>query len=222
MVPNTKETGCSIKHVAKESSGMLMETFSRANGMTTRQMGMVSTSIRTELDMRVSGKMISNTDTVRKYGPITHNMRAFTTRVKSMDVDFTSGRMAQDTTENGSRIELRAMENISGKTVELTLDNGKIIICTVKVPIPGLTEGDTKASTKWIRNMDTVFTTGLMAVYIKAIGLMESNMARASTFSRQAKSKSVSGLTAKEPSGYTRKRELVESLEARTLTISCD
>ena len=222
MVPNTKETGCSIKHVAKESSGMLMETFSRVNGMTTRQMGMVSTSIRTELDMRVRGRMISNTDTVRKYGPITHNMRAFTMRVKSMDVDFTSGRMAQDTTENGSRIELRAMENISGKTVELTLDNGKIIICTVKVPIPGLMEGDMKANTKWIRNMDTEFTTGLMAVYIKAIGLMESNMARASTFSRQAKSKSVSGLTAKEPSGYTRKRELVESQEARTLTTSCD
>ena len=116
MAPNTKETGCSIRHVAKVSSGMLMETFSRANGMMTRQTDTESTSIRTVLDMKVSGRTISNTATVKKYGPITHNMRAFTTRVKSMDVDFTSGKMAQDTMENGSRIELRAMENISGKT----------------------------------------------------------------------------------------------------------
>ena len=79
------------------------------------------------------------------------------------------------------------MENISGRTVERIPDNGKIIICMVKAPIHGPMVGDMKASTKWIRSMAMVFTTGLTAVYIKAIGLMENSMVKVNISSRLVK-----------------------------------
>ena len=136
-----------------------------------------------ELGTRVNGKTIFNTVTEKKYGLITHNMKDSTTKVKNMDVVSTSGKMAQDTTVNGSRIELKVKENISGKTVEHTQDNGKIIICTVKELTHGLTVEDTKVSTRWTRSTAMVNMFGRMETSTRATGRLTSvpAMAPAST-----------------------------------------
>jgi len=120
-------------------------------------------------------------------------MKVFIMRVKNMAVVFTFGRMAQGMTVNGMRIELKAKENISGKTAERIQDNGKIIICTVKVLIHGPMAGDTKVNMKWIRNTDMVSTIGLTDVYTKEIGLMENSMARGNTSYKLARLKLVNG-----------------------------
>ena len=181
MVPNMKETGCSIKHAVKANSGMLMEISSRDNGKMIKPMAMEFTYIRMVLGTKVNGKTISNTVMVKKFGQIIHNMKDFIMRVRSMVVASTSGRMVLGTTVNGMRIGLKAKVSTNGKMEERILDNGKIIICTVKVLIHGLMAGDTKANMKWIRNMDMVSIIGQMVVYTKEIGLMENNMVRVNT-----------------------------------------
>ena len=54
MVLSTKETGCSIKLVVRENSGMLMEIFSKDNGKMTKPTAMEFIYIRTVLDMKVN------------------------------------------------------------------------------------------------------------------------------------------------------------------------
>ena len=81
MELNTKETGDSIKHVVKESFGMLMETFLKVNGLMTKLMDMEFTSIKMELDTKENGKMIFNTVKVKKYGQIIQCMKAIITNI---------------------------------------------------------------------------------------------------------------------------------------------
>ena len=48
------------------------------------------------------------------------SMKAIIKKVKSMDVDFTYGRMDQCITVTGMKTELRVMVNTNGKMVEST------------------------------------------------------------------------------------------------------
>lgn len=54
-------------------------------------------------------------------------------------------------------------------------------------------EGGTRASTKWIKSMDSVYITGLMAEFTKETGLMENNMGRENTYYRMELSRLGSG-----------------------------
>lgn len=58
MVPNTKVNGKRTKQTAKENSGMLTATFTRASGSKTKPTGMAFTSISTVPGMRGNGAMI--------------------------------------------------------------------------------------------------------------------------------------------------------------------
>ena len=80
-----------------------------------KPMDMVFTCIKTELVMRVSGKMIFSTGLVRRFGPITVNMKDITKKVKNMEKVYIFGKMAQCTTEIGMKTELKAMVNINGR-----------------------------------------------------------------------------------------------------------
>ena len=132
--------------------------------------------------MKVNGKTISNTDSVRRFGPITVNMKVITQKVKNMVRVYISGKMAPCTTETGLKTELKDTVNTNGKTAECTLDNGKIIICMVKEFTLGPMVEDMKASMKWTKNMDLVSTSGQMVEFTKETGLMENNMAKANIY----------------------------------------
>ena len=93
-----------------------------------------------------------------------------------------SGKMAQDMKEIGTKIELKAQENINGKTADAIMANGKITTCMEKVFTLGLMVGDMKANMKWIKSMASEFINGLMAVFTKEIGTTVSNTDKANTF----------------------------------------
>lgn len=81
-----------------------------------KPMVMVFTCIKTELDMRVNGKMIFSTGLVKRFGPITVNMKGITKKVKNMEKVCIFGKMAPCTMAIGTKTELKDMENINGRT----------------------------------------------------------------------------------------------------------
>lgn len=188
-----RASGNSTKLVEKENSGMLMVIFSRVNGETIRQMATEFISIRMELGMKVSGKMIFNMVLERKSGLTALSTRVTTLEERSTEKVFTCGKMVPCTTVNGSRTESKDMESTVGGTVEDTLEIGKIIICMGQVSTLGLMVGSMRVSMRWTRNMEWVFTHGLMGDSMMAPGSMENSMEREGIFSKMAKSKSVGG-----------------------------
>ena len=133
-------------------------------------------------DTRESGKMIYNTGSEKKSGPIIVNTKAIIPKVKNMVKVSTYRKMALCITVIGLKTESKDMVNINGRTAECMLANGKTIICTDKESIPGQMEDGMKASMKWIKNMDSASTNGQMAEFTKEIGLMENNMDKANIY----------------------------------------
>jgi hypothetical protein len=79
--------------------------------------------------------------------------------------------------ETLKKIISKAMENITGLTVEFLKDPGSTIRWKVKEFSHGQTAGDTKEIIKMIRKKATVFSTGQMEENMTEVGKMESNTA---------------------------------------------
>ena len=73
------------------------------------------------------------------------------------------------------------MEQSSGKTAAISLDNGNMVICTATASTSGATRSSMKGNMSTIRNMGTASTSGPMVASIKASGRMENNMALLNT-----------------------------------------
>jgi hypothetical protein len=155
----------------------------------TKLMDMVFTCIKTELAMKVNGRTIYNTDLVRRFGPTTVNMKAITQKVKNMVRVFISGKTALCTTVTGMRIGSKDTVNTNGRMAVNILENGKTIICMVKVCTLGPTEEDMKGSTKWTRSTVSESINGQITESTKETGSMESNMDEANIFFRTETSK---------------------------------
>ena len=155
----------------------------------TKQMDMVYTFIKTELVMRVNGKTISNMDSVRRFGPITVNMKDITQKVKNMVKVCISGKMALCTTVIGTKIELKDTENTNGKMAVSTLENGRTITCMEKVYTLGPTAEDMKANTKWTKSTVLESINGQITESTKETGSTESNMEEENIFFKTATSK---------------------------------
>jgi dTDP-4-dehydrorhamnose 3,5-epimerase-like enzyme len=69
-----------------------------------------------------------------------------------------------------------------GQMEDSTVEPGRIIICMVKVIIPGKTGGNMRVNTLTIKNMDMVFIPGQMAVNIMETGKTESSMEKVNIF----------------------------------------
>lgn len=70
-----KESGVIIKQMEKESSGMLMEIFTKDNGRMIKQMDLEFTHIRMERDMKDIGLTIYNMVRELKLGVMEVNIR---------------------------------------------------------------------------------------------------------------------------------------------------
>jgi len=79
--------------------------------------------------------------------------------------------------ETGTTIRLMELASTNGKTVESTMEVGKIMTWMAWVFIFIRMESLMKASTKMTRKQDMVSTTGQMVVNMKAGGTKASNMA---------------------------------------------
>ena len=144
--------------------------FSKESGSTIRLTDMEFTFIKMEQDTKENGRMISSTVKEKRFGQITLCMRAITTKERNMEKDYIFGRTDPATKEIGSKIELKELESINGKTVGHTLVNGRIITCMEKAFIHGPMVEDIKASMKWTKSMGMEFTNGLMAAFMKDTG----------------------------------------------------
>ena len=156
--------------MVKVNFGTSMAMFSKENGSTIRLTDMECTFIKMEQDTKENGRMISSTAKEKRSGPITPCMKVITTKERNTVKDYIFGRTDLATKEIGSKIELKELESINGKTVGHTLVNGKIITCMEKAFTHGLMVEDIKASMKWTKSMGMEFTSGLMAVFMKDTG----------------------------------------------------
>ena len=146
-------------------------------------------SIKMELDTKVNGKTIYNTDLEKKFGPTTVSTRVIIRKEKNTVRGSTSGKMVQCITVTGVRIELKDMENTNGKMAVNILGNGKIITCTVKDSTLGQMVDDMKDNMKWTKNTVLGYTNGQMVESTKEIGSMGNNMVEESMFSKMEISK---------------------------------
>jgi hypothetical protein len=127
--------------------GMWTVMFSKVNGSMIKPTATEYMSIRMELDMRESGKMICSTDMAKRFGQITRCMRGLTMRARSMGVVSIFGRMVPATTVTGTKTALKGMVFINGKMAAHTQGNGKTTICTGRGYTRGLTVVGTKVNT---------------------------------------------------------------------------
>ena len=155
----------------------------------TKPMDMVYTFIKMELAMKVNGKTISNMVSVRRFGPITVNMKDITQKVKNMVRVYISGKMAPCTTVIGSKTGLKDTVNTNGKTAVNTLENGKITTCMVKVFTLGPTAEDMMANMKWTKNTASESINGQITEFTKETGSMVSNMEEENIFFKTVTSK---------------------------------
>ena len=78
--------------------------FMKASGSTTRLLVMEFISIPVVVNMKEIGKMIFSMDSVEKFGKTVLFIRVNTFKVKSRDLGLTSGQMAHNILDNGSKI----------------------------------------------------------------------------------------------------------------------
>ena len=79
-----------------------------------------------------------------------------------------------------------AKESTNGMMADSMKDNGKIIKCTEKAPLPGQTAENMSVNMLMTKNMVTENLSGLINDHIKATGKMENNMAKAFTEQQMA------------------------------------
>jgi hypothetical protein len=93
MEPDMKDTGSITKLIQRESSYMLMETFTKVNGKKIKPMVLVFIYILMEPCIKAIGKMIIRMVMVCKHGSIIANTKDCIKMVKKMEKGTTYGLM---------------------------------------------------------------------------------------------------------------------------------
>jgi hypothetical protein len=84
MGPSMKDTGKTIKHTEKESSGILMEMYLTGNGVMTKLMGTEFIHMLMEQSTKENGKMTYNVEEGWKFGLMDLNMKECTKTDRNM------------------------------------------------------------------------------------------------------------------------------------------
>lgn len=210
MVPSMMVNGRITKLMAKEHSGMFMETDMRVSGREIRLMVTELIPIATVPLTRATGEMIYNTVRESNIGTITQNMMESTTKVKSITLEPTHGKMDHNIKDNGLRIEFTEKESTLGTMVDNMMVNGKITIWMVLVFTLGKTVGNMKDNTRRTRNMERVSTPGLMEESTMVSGKMVASTVGANTSRKLTSSERVYGRMAKEKNGSMNYHESIK------------
>ncbi len=120
--------------------------------------------------MKVTGRMICNMASGKRYGLIIQGMKVSILRERSTEEALMYGRMAVSMKGTGSRTELKVMEHTPGLMEGNTQAHGKTIICMVMAYTLGEMVGDMKDFMKWIKSMATEYINGLMEEDMRVIG----------------------------------------------------
>ena len=90
----------------------------------TRLMDMVFIAILTVPDMKVNGKKISNMEWVLRLGLMAPNSKVNMSKERNMEKELLLGQMDLLILDNSLRIIFKETENITGQTVENSMDHG--------------------------------------------------------------------------------------------------
>lgn len=85
---------------------------------------MVFIAILTVPDMKVNGKKISNTEWVLRLGLMAPNSKVNMSKERNMERELLLGQMDLLILDNSLRIIFKETENITGQTVENSMDHG--------------------------------------------------------------------------------------------------
>lgn len=165
---------------------------------------MGSTLTLMALSIKVRGKMICRMGMGMKFGRMGLSMMAITRKGRNMALGCMSGSMLRSMMATGLKIELKGLGFILGLMADAMKDIGVIITCMGKEFTHGKTDENMTVTIKWIRNMVSVSTIGLMVVDMKACGLMVNSMAQASTLHQINAFAQASGKTGKGSDGSMR------------------
>lgn len=177
MALSMRGSGRMGRHLERESFTMQMEIYMRATGLIIKLMDLAFTLILKEQDMRVIGRTTNNMGKVLKSGKKEVSMKESIVWEGNRDMVNMYGKMALIMREIGLTIGLMGMAPTSGKMVENTMANGKIMTWKVSVSTYGMTEDAMKVNTITIKNMDSVYTTGQMVENMRDGGPKGNRMA---------------------------------------------
>ena len=179
--------------------------FTTASGTATNLASSGFTKTQKDADMRVPGRITSNTAKAMKPGRMEPATRVSTPEVRKKVVASTLGLMGQYMMASGRTIGLMASVSTSGLTVTSTSVSGEMTKCTVTEFICTQMALDSRASSTTTRKMDTVCTLNLMDANSRGGGTRVKSMVWASTQSISRLSL-VSGNRATTSNGLTTKK----------------
>ena len=203
MAPSTKANGRTIKRMAKECSGTLMETFTRENSKTTNRTALEFFIAQTGQCTRVCGLTMCSTAKVRQAGQMAQVILETIRKEEEMELGLTSGLMATVIVANGLITPCAASVLTNGLMVVSMKALGPKILCTDKASMFGPTAESTMANMKMIRKMVQELSTGRTVANTQEAGLMASNMVKLRLQLRMANQEWVFGKGASVLAGST-------------------
>ena len=201
MAASMRVNGTKTRPTVRDSSGTQTVTSMRAIGRTTKLTATGSISMPTELDIWVSGAMISKMATVWRLGPTVASTRASTSMARNTDKASTSGSMALSTRVNGLITRLVASVHIAGLMAESTRASGLTITCMVKESTRGVMAANMRVSTSMIKSTVRGLMYGRMVALTLEVGRMVNRMDAAFTSSLTVGCEKASGARVREPTG---------------------
>ena len=194
-------TGVQDKPLATDSFFISTETFLRETLKTTKLMVKVFTDTKAGKHTKEIGQMIFNMEMASKYQKMDQSTRESLETEKSMVSESMHGPMPPTTKDSGSTTKQKALEFTNGQTGEDSKAAGQKTSCTVVVCIHGPTDEAMMESTSKTKSMGLECTFGQIKRSMRAIGIMESNMGKASLPILKGNQGQVCGRTVTVPNG---------------------
>ena len=147
-IQNTRESGSTIKPMARANFGAQTETLTREIGTTTRLMASVTLNHKMAKSGTLeSGRMTCTMARELKAGLMAHGSMVISVKERRMDLAHISGQMGHFTRATGSITRCRGMALINGSMEENLSANGMLATCMVRASTLGQTEESMRVTT---------------------------------------------------------------------------
>lgn len=201
MEANILGIGLTILQMEEAASSILMATFTKASGITTKRKARGFMNIWMERSTLAIGYKICNMGTESKPGQMMPSMREITTTVKNMELEASSGKMGLRIQESFIIITFMAKESTLGPTVETTKEHGKQIKCMAMVYLLGKMAANTSVNISKTKRKDTENLHGQMGDVIEESGQKENSMEKDIISLLLAQKNTVNGRKARRSDG---------------------
>lgn len=133
MAPATKAAGKRTNRTDMADTFKAIKTVIRDSIQTERQMAKANWFNRRQFSKEIFSTIFSM-DKARKFGKMEPDMWEITSKVKNINKELTTGRIASSTEETSPTTKWRGMESTTGPTKQSTKGNGRTSTCMEKEP----------------------------------------------------------------------------------------